>query len=78
MKRVRQDSNVNEFERMIGELISNIEDPAQINYLEQMKTTLAEIEIASKQVILAGLNEITTIELFTQNYLKYDHISFTI
>ena len=28
--------------------------------------------------IPAGLKEITTIELFTQNYLKYDHISFTI
>ena len=30
------------------------------------------------QIIPAGLKEITTIELFTQNYLKYDHISFTI
>ena len=28
--------------------------------------------------IPAGLKEITTIELFTQNYLKYDHISFTV
>ena len=29
-------------------------------------------------VMLGGLNEITTLELFTQNYLKYDRISFTI
>ena len=28
--------------------------------------------------MLGGLNEITTLELFTQNYLKYDRISFTI